>query len=74
MPLADAARIFEISPDAKPEQIEGRFLELRAKLEDKLAKAPTPGLKEKYRRALEERQPNTKTAEHLTPYHSPHRA
>ena len=37
-----------------PEQIESRFLELRAKLEDKIAKAPTPGLKEKYRETLAE--------------------
>ena len=53
LPL-DAAKLLEVAPDAPPEQIESRFLELRAKLEDKIAKAPTPGLKEKYRETLAE--------------------
>jgi hypothetical protein len=48
----DAAKILDLPIDASPEQIEARFQELRAKLEDKIAKAPTPGLKEKYRTSL----------------------
>jgi cytoskeletal protein RodZ len=50
----DAAKLLEVAPDATPEQIESRFLELRTKLEDKIAKSPTPGLKEKYRATLTE--------------------
>jgi hypothetical protein len=50
----DAAKILDLPVDATPEQIETRFNELRAKLEDKVAKAPTPGLKAKYRESLEE--------------------
>ena len=50
----DAAKLLEIAPDATPEQIEARFLELRRKLEDKIAKAPTPGLQAKYRESLAE--------------------
>ncbi|MDP2138866.1 MAG: hypothetical protein Q8J74_13530 [Candidatus Didemnitutus sp.] len=50
----DAAKILDLPSDASPEQIEARYLELRAKLEDKIAKAPTPGLKAKYRESLEE--------------------
>ncbi len=49
-----AAQLLNVSPDATPEQIEVRFHELRTKLEDKIAKAPTPGLKAKYRESLEE--------------------
>ncbi|MDP2136575.1 MAG: PEGA domain-containing protein [Candidatus Didemnitutus sp.] len=48
----DAAKLLDLSADASPEQIQVRFLDLRAKLEDKIAKAPTPGLKEKYRTSL----------------------
>lgn len=54
MTLAEAARLLDLPPDASPAQLETRFLELRAKLEDKIAKAPTPGLKEKYRTSLTE--------------------
>src|SRR5688572_25958083 len=50
----DAAKLLEVSPDATPEQLEARFLELRTRLEDKIAKAPTPGLKAKYRESLEQ--------------------
>jgi len=54
MTTDEAARLLELPPDASPEQLENRFNELRARLEDKLAKAPTPGLKDKYRRSLED--------------------
>ncbi len=54
MPPADAAKALDLKPDATPEQIEARFLELRRKLEDKIAKAPTPGLQAKYRESLAE--------------------
>ena len=50
----EAAKVLEIAPDSTPEQIEARFLELRRKLEDKIAKAPTPGLQAKYRETLTE--------------------
>lgn len=50
----DAAKILELSADATPEQIEARFLDLRRKLEDRIAKAPTPGLQAKYRASLAE--------------------
>jgi DNA primase len=52
MTAAEAARLLDLPPDATPAQLEARFLELRARLEDKIAKAPTPGLKEKYRGSL----------------------
>ena len=52
MTLTEAARLLEIAPDATPEQLEARFLDLRRKLEDKIAKAPTPGLQVKYRTSL----------------------
>ena len=54
MTMNDAARLLELSPDASPEELEARFNELRARLEDKIAKAPTPGLKAKYRESLDE--------------------
>lgn len=50
----EAAQLLELPAGATPEQIEARFLELRTKLEDKIAKAPTPGLKAKYRESLEQ--------------------
>ncbi len=53
MTPTEAAKLLEISPEATPEQLEARFLELRTKLEDKIVKAPTPGLKAKYRESLE---------------------
>ncbi len=52
MTTTEAARLLDLPLDSSPEQLENRFLELRAKLEDKIAKAPTPGLKEKYRSTL----------------------
>lgn len=54
MTPTDAAKILELPVDASPEQLEARFQELRSRLEDKIAKAPTPGLKAKYRESLEE--------------------
>jgi hypothetical protein len=53
MTPTEAARLLELPPDATPEQLETRFLELRTKFEDKIAKAPTPGLKAKYRESLD---------------------
>jgi hypothetical protein len=50
----DAAKLLDLPSDATPEQLEARFNELRQKLEDKIAKAPTPGLKAKYRESLDE--------------------
>ena len=50
----DAASLLDLPANASPEQIEARFLELRRKLEDKIAKAPTPGLQAKYRESLAE--------------------
>lgn len=54
MTPSEAAQLLEIDPNAIPEQIEARFLELRRKLEDRIAKAPTPGLQAKYRTSLAE--------------------
>lgn len=54
MTPTEAANLLEISPESTPEQLEARFLELRTKLEDRIAKAPTPGLKAKYRESLDE--------------------
>src|SRR6478735_1902439 len=52
MTPAEAAKLLELPADATPEQLEARFLDLRRKLEDKIAKAPTPGLQAKYRENL----------------------
>jgi hypothetical protein len=52
MNALEAAKVLDLTPDATPEQIEARFSELRRKLEDKVAKAPTPGLQAKYRESL----------------------
>src|SRR6478735_2232428 len=52
MTPAEAAKLLELPADATPEQLEARFLDLRRKLEDKVAKAPTPGLQAKYRETL----------------------
>ena len=54
MTSLEAAKILEIAPDSTPGQIEARFQEVRRKLEEKIAKAPTPGLQAKYRESLEE--------------------
>ena len=54
MSPSDAARILDLPADTTPEQLEARFNELRRKLEDKIAKAPTPGLQAKYRETLAE--------------------
>lgn len=52
MTAAEAAKLLDLAPGTAPEQIEARFADLRAKLEDKVAKAPTPGLRDKYRSSL----------------------
>lgn|GEM_PF-7110166 len=54
MTSTEAAQILQLPPSAPPAQVEARFRELRAVLEDKIAKALTPGLQEKYRVALAE--------------------
>jgi hypothetical protein len=54
MTPAEAAKLLELPETATPEQIEARFHELRTKLEEKIGKAPTPGLKAKYRESLDE--------------------
>lgn len=54
MTPTEAAQLLELPATATPEQVEARFLELRRKLEDKIAKAPTPGLQAKYRESLAE--------------------
>jgi formylglycine-generating enzyme required for sulfatase activity len=54
MSPAEAARLLDLPLDSTPAQLETRFLELRRKLEDKIAKAPTPGLQAKYRASLAE--------------------
>lgn len=52
MSPADAAKLLDLPTDASPEQVEVRFLQLQGKLEEKIARAPTDGLKAKYRDAL----------------------
>jgi hypothetical protein len=52
MSPTESAKLLDLPADATPEQLEARFLELRRKLEDKIAKAPTPGLQAKYRESL----------------------
>ncbi len=52
MTPTEASRLLDLLPEATPEQLEIRFLELRTRLEEKIGKAPTPGLKEKYRASL----------------------
>ncbi len=54
MSPSDAAKILDLPADTSPEQLEARFNELRRKLEDKIARAPTPGLQAKYRETLAE--------------------
>jgi hypothetical protein len=63
MTAAEAARLLDLPPDATSEQLETRFLDRRRKLEDKIAKAPTPGLQAKYRASLAD---ITRAFEHLT--------
>ena len=50
----EAAKLLDLPADATPDQLEARFNELRRKLEDKIARAPTPGLQAKYRESLAE--------------------
>lgn len=54
MTAAEAAKLLDLGVDATPEQLESRFQELRRRLEEKIAKAPTPGLQAKYRSSLAE--------------------
>jgi|GEM_PF-5458844 len=54
MSPAEAALLLQLPANATPAQIEARFSELRAVLEDKIARALTPGLQEKYRASLAE--------------------
>lgn len=54
MSPSDAAKLLDLPADATSTQLEARFLEMRRKLEDKIAKAPTPGLQAKYRESLAE--------------------
>lgn len=54
MTSPEAAKLLDLPVDATPEQVEVRFNELRTRLEDKIAKAPTPGLKAKYRESLDD--------------------
>lgn len=54
MTHVEAARLLELPDHATSDQIEARFNELRARLEDKIARAPTPGLKAKYRENLDQ--------------------
>jgi hypothetical protein len=50
----EAAKILDLPAGVTTEHLEARFLELRRKHEDKIAKAPTPGLQAKYRESLKE--------------------
>lgn len=52
MTIQEAARLLSVDPALAPDKLEGRFLELRRRLEDQIAKAPTPGLQAKYRASL----------------------
>ena len=52
MSPADAASLLDLPASASTELLETRFLELRRKLEDKIARSPTPGLQAKYRESL----------------------
>lgn len=54
MSPTEAAKLLDLPADASPEHFEARFHELRTKLEEKIGKAPTPGLKAKYRESLDE--------------------
>ncbi|MEZ5412862.1 MAG: PEGA domain-containing protein [Opitutaceae bacterium] len=54
MTREQAAEILGVSPHASVADRDARHDELRRQLEDKLAKAPTPGLREKYRASLAE--------------------
>lgn len=52
MSPTEATKLLDLPADATPEQVEARFLELRRKLEEKIAHAPTSGLQAKYRETL----------------------
>ncbi|AOS45791.1 PEGA domain protein [Lacunisphaera limnophila] len=54
MSPTEAAKLLDLPEHATPDQLEARFQELRTKLEEKIGKAPTPGLKAKYRESLDE--------------------
>lgn len=50
----EASAILELSPHATPAERAAQYDMLRRQLEDKLARAPTPGLREKYRTSLKQ--------------------
>lgn len=52
MELDEAQKILGVSTDADEATRHGAFVSQRKKLEDKLAKAPTPGLAQKYRDSI----------------------
>ena len=52
MSPAEAIKIIDLPAGATAGQIEARFLDLRRRLEEKIVRAPTPGLQAKYRTAL----------------------
>jgi TonB family protein len=54
MTREEASDILELSPHASPAERSSQYDTLRRQLEDKLAKAPTPGLREKYRNNLKQ--------------------
>ena len=54
MSPTEAARLLELPANATSAQIEARFVELRAALEEKITKALTPGLQAKYRSSFAE--------------------
>lgn len=50
----EALKILSVPEQATPDEIERQFTAMRTKIEEKIVKSPTPGLKERYRRALNE--------------------
>jgi formylglycine-generating enzyme required for sulfatase activity len=50
----DARALLELPADATPDQVEQRFLELRKRLEEKIAGALTPTLRTRYEKSLAE--------------------
>lgn len=54
MTREEASDILELSAHAGPAERSNQYDTLRRQLEDKLAKAPTPGLREKYRASLKQ--------------------
>lgn len=52
MTIQEATKLLELPDHATPKQVDARFLELRTKLEERIALALTPGLKAKYQEGL----------------------